>query len=376
MQAHGHDDLHLLHHTDDELFIARRRQHRAGKRQLACDFPAGRQIPSWLEREENRREAIRFLYVFCAFHERLLLFRKARPVTQDEERIASGGVHVVAEQKSVDCALQSRLQKQRRVRRHIDLRLRHAHGTKLLGRKVLSQCDRIDVPVDDARGALSAGFSIYGTDAAAVHQNAISGKLCKADAEKVIVEASRARLVLNEAAAAGDIELRAAHDGKEREGIEDIGRAHMVREPCRFRIVREHADGHVGVDVLELAQNGLQNRLIARIALAIRPADRHAAALFLWPLRLPQDRSVNVQLVMDGRFGGVHPLRLFIEVLPKLPAKRRILDEPHHVGGQGIHVSWRKKKPRHAGLHHIGDAADGRRNRRAAHSRALHQSIR
>ena len=150
----------------------------------------------------------------------------------------------------------------------------------------------------------------------------------------------------------------------------------MVREPCRFWIVRKHADGHVGVDVLELAQNGLQDRLIARIALAIRPADRHAAALFLWPLRLPQDRSVNVQLVMDGRLSGVHPLRLFIEVLPKLLAERRILNKTHHVGGQGIHVSRRKKKPRHAGLHHIGDAADRSCNRRAAHSRALHQSIR
>ena len=52
--------------------------------------------------------------------------------------------------------------------------------------------------------------------------------------------------------------------------------------------------------------------------------------------RLPQDRSVNLQLVMDGRLGGVHPLRLFIEVLPELLAKRRILDEPHHIGGQSI----------------------------------------
>ena len=150
----------------------------------------------------------------------------------------------------------------------------------------------------------------------------------------------------------------------------------MVREPCRFWIVREHADGHIGVDVLELAQNGLQDRLIARIALAIRPADRHAAALFLWLRSLAQDRPINVELVVDGRLGGVHSLRLFIEVLPKLLSERRILDKPDHIGGQSIHVSWRKKKPRHAGLHHIGDAADGRRNRRAAHSRALHQSIR
>ena len=150
----------------------------------------------------------------------------------------------------------------------------------------------------------------------------------------------------------------------------------MVREPCRFWIVRKHADGHVRVDVLELAQDGLQDRLIARVALAIRPADRHAAALFLWLRSLAQDRPINVELVVDGRLGGVHPLRFFIEILPELLSKRRILDEPHHIGSQGIDIPRRKEKSRYAGLHHIGDAADRCCNRRAAHSRALHERIR
>ncbi len=65
---------------------------------LATSRLGGKSRPGSSAKKTGVRPYVSF-YVFRAFHERLLLFRKARPVAQNEERIAPGGVHVVAEQK-------------------------------------------------------------------------------------------------------------------------------------------------------------------------------------------------------------------------------------------------------------------------------------
>ena len=140
--------------------------------------------------------------------------------------------------------------------------------------------------------------------------------------------------------------------------------------------MRQHADRHIGVDVLQLAQDCFQNCLVSGVSLAVGAADHDAAAFFLRTRRLSENGPVNIQLVPDRRFSRINLLCLFIEVLAELSPERGVLDEPYHIACQRLDVARRKQKSRHAGLHHIGNAADAGRNRRAAHPRALNQRIR
>ena len=109
-------------------------------------------------------------------------------------------------------------------------------------------------------------------------------------AERCFCSERHVRTLLRQAQEAGWLEWQAQSGRGKRGQLRFL----VTPESLRNAMMEQALETGKQQDVLELAQNGLQDRLIARVALAIRPADRHAAALFLWLRSLAQDRPINV----------------------------------------------------------------------------------
>ena len=169
--------------------------------------------------------------------EALLLLRKFVPRAQHKERIAARRVELLAEQEAVHRAVRPRLEQQSRICRDVDGGPRHAHAAQLLCREIFAERNRVDAAVDDLRRMAAVGRRMDRPDAAAVHKDFVAAALGQPDAHQIIVQAPRARLVLNEAPAAGEEQLRPAHDGQKRKRVERMDRADMVAQPRLLRVV-------------------------------------------------------------------------------------------------------------------------------------------
>ena len=120
-----------------------------------------------------------------------------------------------------------------------------------------------------------------------------------------------------------------------------------------------------------LREYRLQDRVVARIALAIGPADQDTPALFLRAGRAPQDGLINFDLLADGRVDGKLARRLFIEILAELFAHRAALGQTADARAEGLGVLRMEQQPGHAVLNDVRNPADIRGDGRAVHPRAL-----
>ena len=149
----------------------------------------------------------------------------------------------------------------------------------------------------------------------------------------------------------------------------------MIAQPRLRRVVRHDIDGHIPVDGLELRENGLQDRIVAGVALAVGTADEHAGFFLLRLRGSAQDGLVDLDLLADGRVDGEFVRGFFVEILAQLLAHGARFGQPRHARAERLRVLRLKEQTGHAVLDDIRDAADIRRDGRAAHARAFGDGV-
>ena len=152
-------------------------------------------------------------------------------------------------------------------------------------------------------------------------------------------------------------------------------RADVIAQPRLRRVVRHDIDGHIPVDGLELRENGLQDRVVASVALAVGAADEHAGFFLLRLRGAAQDGLVDLDLLADRCVDGEFVRSLFVEILAQLLAHGARFGQPRHARAERLRVLRLKEQTGHAVLDDIRDAADIRRDGRAAHARALGDGV-
>ena len=181
---------------------------------------------------------------------------------------------------------------------------------------------------------------------------------------------------MDEAAAAAEIELRALQNAVEARKVEHVQRLDAVALARLLRPAGEHRDRQEGVNLPQLADNGLQNCVVAGISHAVGPDDDDTAAraAFFQPLAA-QDLVVDVKLAARRRLDGKFALRLFIERFAHAAAQRGVGGEPGELFAQRGGVPGGKEEARFALNDELRHAADAGGHRREMGARALRDRI-
>ena len=166
--------------------------------------------------------------------------------------------------------------------------------------------------------------------------------------------------ILDQRAAAVDIEGAFRHFAAEYGDIEGVDGPHPVADPGGLGLPGHDPDGQVGVDGAHFGDQGLQNGLVPGVAPAVGPTDHHAVPLSLLFTPLPaQDGFVDVQLAADGALNGEIPPSLVQQLLPQTAAQLRVPGQGGQMPPQGLVVPGLKQQAGDVVLNEGGHAAHG-----------------
>ena len=126
-----------------------------------------------------------------------------------------------------------------------------------------------------------------------------------------------------------------------------------------LRAAGEHGQRHVRVDAAHLADDGLQNGVVAGVAEAVGAADEHAVAHAVAEVSLhAEDAVVDLQLAQAGVLLGEVGLAAPVERLAQRVAVVRIERAAREIGREQPHVARLKEQTGHAVLDDDRHAAD------------------
>ena len=164
-------------------------------------------------------------------------------------------------------------------------------------------------------------FPENGTDAAAVHLHLAAGFVGSLNVMEIEPQGPTGGDVLNEAAAAVDIQPRVAHGLFPGENVHPASRPHPVGQAGGLGVLGENGDGHIWVDGAHLLQDGLQNGVVAGVAPAVSTADHHAVPVPFGTVVAADDLFIDMELgihrTLNGEFGGGLFIELFTHLMPQ-----------------------------------------------------------
>ena len=153
-------------------------------------------------------------------------------------------------------------------------------------------------------------------------------------------------------------------------GVDAAGAARVLRP------AGEHGHGHMRVDAAHLADDSLQNGVVAGVAEAVGAADEHAVAHTVAPVALhAEDRVVDLQLAQAGGLLGKVGLAAPVERLAHLAAVIFVERVAREIGREHAHVAGFDEQAGHAVLDDGRHAADVRGDGGQMRARALWQRI-
>ena len=198
------------------------------------------------------------------------------------------------QQNAVDLVLAGGGEGQGRVRRQEDLRFRHAHGLQFLQGVRLPEGDDVHAGVQHAGRQLPVLFPENGADAAAVHLHLAARLVSSLNVMEIEPQGPAGGDVLNEAAAAVDIQPRVAHGLFPGAHVHPTRRPHPVGQAGGLGVLGENGNRHVRINGAHLLQNGLQNGVVAGVAPAVSTADHHAVPVPFGTIVAADDFLINV----------------------------------------------------------------------------------
>ena len=164
-------------------------------------------------------------------------------------------------------------------------------------------------------------FPENGADAAAVHLYLAARLVGSLNVMEIEPQGPTGGDVLNEAAAAVDIQPRVAHGLFPGENVHPASRPHPVGKAGGLGVLGENGDGHIWVDGAHLLQDGLQDGIVPGVAPAVGTADHHPVPVPFGAVVAADDLFIDMELgvhgALDGELGG----GFFIELLAHLPTQ-------------------------------------------------------
>ena len=294
MEPHGHHGLHPGKRADDGPGAASIIQKIVGDVQPCRGQSPGNRVQMLFHGGEHRRQTVGLVGVFRRLCEQRGLVLKALPIPQSEAQVLPVGRDARPQQNTVDLVLAGGGEGQGRVRRQEDLRFRHAHGLQFLQGVRLPEGDDVYAGVQHAGRQLPVLFPENRTDAAAVHLHLAAGFVGSLNVMEIEPQGPTGGDVLNEAAAAVDIQPRMAHGLFPGAHVHPSRRPHPVGQAGGLGVLGENGDGHIWVDGAHLLQNGLQNGVVAGVAPAVSTADHHAVPVPFGTVVAADDFLINV----------------------------------------------------------------------------------
>ena len=286
-----------------------------GDRQPAGGQLARTGVQMLFHRHEHRRQTIGAVGVFRRRAEEGGLLFKPLPPPQGKAEVIAVGRDTGAQQHAVGLVVRGLLQDQRRVRSQQDLRLRHPHGPQFFQRVRLPQGDDIHIFVDDLRGQTPVALPGDGADAAAVHLYLAARLVGSLNVMEIEPQGPTGGDVLNEAAAAVDIQPRVAHGLFPGAHVHTTRRPHPVGQAGGLGVLGENGNRHVRINGAHLLQNGLQNGVVAGVAPAVSTADHHTVPVPFGAVVAADDLLINMELrihsALDGELSGGFSIELF-----------------------------------------------------------------
>ena len=116
----------------------------------------------------------------------------------------------------------------------------------------------------------------HGANAAAVHLDLAAAALGGLDVMEIVPQGAAGSDILDQTAAAVDIELCVVHGPVPGGEVGPVDRLDPVSEPGGLGVLGEDRHGHVRIQRAHLLQNGLQNGIVTGVAPAVGAADHHA----------------------------------------------------------------------------------------------------
>ena len=321
MEPHGHHGLHPGKRADDGPGAASIIQKIVGNVQPCRGQPSGDRVQMLFHGGEHRRQTVGLVGVFRRLCEQRGLVLKALPIPQSEAQILPVRRDARPQQNAVDLILAGGGECQSRVRRQEDLRFRHAHGLQFLQRVRLPEGDDVHAGVQHAGRQLPVLFPENGTDAAAVHLHLAAGFVGGLNVMEIEPQGPAGGDVLNETAAAVDIQFRMAHGLFPGAHVHPSRRPHPVGQAGGLGVLGENGDGHVRINGAHLLQNSLQNGVVAGVAPAVSTADHHAVPVPLGTVVAADDLLINMELRIHSALNGELSGGFFIELFAHLPTQ-------------------------------------------------------
>ena len=327
MEPHGHYQLHATQGADNGAGTAGVVQKVVGHRQPPGGQLAGAGVQPLFHCGEHWSQAVGPVSVFCRRTEEGSFFLKALPPPQGEADIPAVGRDACPKQHAVGLILRRFVEDQSRVCRQQDLRLCDTHGPQLRQGVRLPQGDHVHIAVEDLGRQTPVALPGDGTDAAAVHLHLAAGPLGGCDVVEIEPQGAAGGHVLDQAAAAVDIQPGTAHGGQPRRQIGPVDRPDPVGQAGALGILAEDRHRHVRINGAHLLENGLQNGVVAGVAPAVGATDHHTVPGRSRTVVAAQNFLVNVELsvhgMLDGELGG----GLLVQFFPQLVAQVVVLSK-------------------------------------------------
>ena len=159
------------------------------------------------------------------------------------------------------------------------------------------------------------------TDAAAVHLHLAAGFVGSLNVMEIEPQGPTGGDVLNEAAAAVDIQPRMAHGLFPGAHVHPSRRPHPVGQAGGLGVLGENGNRHVRINGAHLLQNGLQNGIVTGVAPTVSTADYHAVPVPFGTVVAADDLLINMELRIHSALDGELSGGFFIELLAHLPTQ-------------------------------------------------------
>ena len=359
VETHGDHGLHPGEDADDGAGLAGVIQEAVGDGEALRRHASGAGVQVLLHREEDRGKAVGLIGVGCGGADGGDGLLEARPAAQGEAEVAAVGRDPGPEEDAVGFVLRSGGEGQGRVGGEEDPGLGDAHGLELRLGVRLPQGDDVHAVIQGPGGHAAVLLPRHGADAAAVHLHPAAQGVGGADVIEIIPEGAAGGDILDEAAAAVEVEDAPFHGVPPGEDVGAVDGADPVGEAGGGGVLGEDRHRHVRVQGAHLLEDGVQDGVVPGVAPAVGPADHDAVPVLLFPLAAAEDLLVDVELGVHGLLDGEVPGGLLVELLAHVMAEGVVIAQGRQALAQGLSVPRGEETAADILVDEVGDAAHG-----------------
>ena len=358
METHGNHHFHPGQNADNGFGAAGIVQEIVGDVQISGSHSAGVGIQLAVNGNEDRREPISLIGIFGSAAKQCCLCVEVFPLTKCKANVLATKRNSGTQHNTVGFIIFRGGKCQSGVCGQQNFWFCNAHGLQFFQRVRFTKRDRIHTLVQNLGSQIAVGSASHGADAAAIHLHVAAGLFGGVDIVQIEPQGTAGGDILNQAAAAVDIELCMAHGLPPGEKCGAVDCLNAVSEAGSIGILAENGHGHVGVNGTHLLQNCFQNCIVTHISAAVGTADDHAVPILFGAVVAAYDLVVNIQLGIHGFLNGILSGCLFKELFSQLVSQMVVIADGSQMAAQRFPVTGLEQEAVYILIDQIGNTAD------------------